>query len=155
MDVFEIMKELQNNIREIDIIENKELPVPSSQISQNLNLLNQSWHPLSKGPLPSEKRFLGLFISIIKRLIWKLTRAYNTMIFHHQIDFNANVVSLLNDLHSNLIALAKRHTEFIQRYNELVQRHNILSQRHNVLTQKYNDLDDRYNDVDQRYRELR
>lgn len=86
MDVSEIADKIQNNLRSISL-------------EEKLNRLSQDSHITARSPLPSPKRFFGPFLSLIKRLIWKSTRAYNTMVLHHQIDFNRELVSLLKELH--------------------------------------------------------
>lgn len=109
MDTSEIAGQIRDNIRH-------------RQMQKDINLLNQDGRSfLKKRPLSSQKRFLGPFINIIKWLVCKLTRPYYTMILHHQIDFNANLVNLLNEA-----------------YNDLIQRHNILTQKYNDLYQEKN-----------------
>jgi hypothetical protein len=128
LSVEEIMAQIRDNIRE-------------RKRFQDLDLLNQSWHTLKRKPLPSEKRLLGSLITIFKRLIWKLTRPYNTMILHQQIDFNANTVRLLNELHNDFARKYKLLSDDLNLYKKFQLK---ISQNHESLQsqlyQRYKEL---------------
>ncbi|MBW2617333.1 MAG: methyltransferase domain-containing protein [Deltaproteobacteria bacterium] len=78
------------------------LPRPEASIIRRLEevqaRVNQSFDPLVMPQIFSHRPGLGRLIVAAKRLVFKLTRFYSTMILTRQADFNRQTVETLNDM---------------------------------------------------------
>jgi O-antigen chain-terminating methyltransferase len=71
-------------------------PSFSDEIEQHLVLLNDGWDTAADPVITSHRAGVGRLIVAAKRLLWKLTRPYVTLILARQVEFNGTLLQLLN-----------------------------------------------------------
>lgn len=71
-------------------------PVLGDELEQQLARLNDGWDVAAEPTITSHRPGVGALIVAVKKLLRRLTRPYITLILARQVDFNADLLQLLN-----------------------------------------------------------
>lgn len=124
------------------------LPGFQDDVDEHLSALNSIWNTTEDIRIISHRPIVGKFIVWTKKLLWKLTTPYTKLIFSKQIEFNSDVVRMLNsfapqmrdhlrDLRDKTIDLNR---DLNEKFENLILIYTDLVKKHNELFKKYEEL---------------
>jgi len=92
-------------------------PPHSRSLEVNIDLVSRNWEVDADFPLASKKRFTGLLVVLVKKIVKALTSWYINPIVHQVRKFNMLVTRTLNDVGNNIREMEDRISR-LERENE-------------------------------------